>query len=99
MSCRLPGLLTSGLFLVAVISHDLSLSQMDVSPPCYSRLFFNLTHVERQLCVVNGGYAIVTKQQCGDQTNKFRSTLLKKSELLSLFANSIVFNHIQYSIV
>jgi hypothetical protein len=36
--------------------------------------FSFITQVERQLCIVNRGYAIVTKQQCGDQTNKFRST-------------------------
>ena len=39
-------------------------------------LFFYNLNVERQLCIVNQGYAIVTKQQCeGDRTNKFRSTL------------------------
>jgi hypothetical protein len=32
-------------------------------------------HVERQLCIVNWGYAIVTKQQWGDGTNKFCSTV------------------------
>jgi hypothetical protein len=32
------------------------------------------THVERQLCIVNRGYAIVTKQEWGDRTNKFCST-------------------------
>jgi hypothetical protein len=41
--------------------------------------FSLITNVERQLCIVNRGYAIVTKQQWGDRTNKFRSTLLKKS--------------------
>jgi hypothetical protein len=37
--------------------------------------FSFITQVERQLCIVNGGYAIVTKQQWGDRTNKFRSTI------------------------
>jgi hypothetical protein len=37
--------------------------------------FSFITQVERQLCIVNRGYAIVTKQQWGDRTNKFRSTL------------------------
>jgi hypothetical protein len=35
--------------------------------------FSFITQVERQLCIVNQGYPIVTKQQRGDdQTNKFR---------------------------
>jgi hypothetical protein len=33
-----------------------------------------MTQVERQLCIVNRGYAIVTKQQSGDRMNKFRLT-------------------------
>jgi hypothetical protein len=36
--------------------------------------FSFLSHVERQLCLVDRGYAIVTKQQWGDCTNTFRST-------------------------
>jgi hypothetical protein len=44
-----------------------------------SSLFFNNPSVERQLCIADRGYAIVTEQQCLDQTNKFHSTLLKKS--------------------
>jgi hypothetical protein len=37
--------------------------------------FSFITEVERQLCIVNQGYTIVTKQQRGDQTNKFCSPL------------------------
>jgi hypothetical protein len=39
--------------------------------------FSFVTQVERQLCIVKRGYAIVTKQQWGDRTNKFRSTVLQ----------------------
>jgi hypothetical protein len=38
--------------------------------------FSFITQVERQLCIVNQGYAIVTKQQWGDRTNKFHSTIV-----------------------
>jgi hypothetical protein len=37
--------------------------------------FSLITQVERQLCIVNRGYAIVTEQEWGDRMNKFRSTL------------------------
>jgi hypothetical protein len=40
-----------------------------------SSLFFYNPYVERQLCIVNQGYAIVTEQQSLDRTNTFRSTL------------------------
>jgi hypothetical protein len=40
--------------------------------------FSLITNVERQLCIVNRGYAIVTKQQWGDRTNKFRSTFISQ---------------------
>jgi hypothetical protein len=36
--------------------------------------FFLITHVQRQLCIANRGYAIVAKQKWGDGKNKFRST-------------------------
>jgi hypothetical protein len=36
--------------------------------------FSFITQVERQLCIVDRGYAIVTKQQWGDRTNKFCAT-------------------------
>jgi hypothetical protein len=39
-----------------------------------SSLFLNKPSVERQLCIVNQSFAVVKKQQWGDQTNKFRST-------------------------
>jgi hypothetical protein len=39
-----------------------------------SSLFFYNPCVESQLCIVNRDYAIVTKQQWVDQTNKFCST-------------------------
>jgi hypothetical protein len=42
-----------------------------------SSLFFNKLSVERQLCIVNRGYAIVIEQQLLDQTNKFCSTMGK----------------------
>jgi hypothetical protein len=43
-----------------------------------SSLFFDHPCVERQMCIVNRGYAIVTEQQWLDWTNKFHSTLFKK---------------------
>jgi hypothetical protein len=46
--------------------------------------FSFITQVERQLCIVNRGYAIVTKQQWGDQTNKFRSTPMDKPHMQTL---------------
>jgi hypothetical protein len=46
-----------------------------------SSLFFNHPCVERQLCIVNRGYAIVTEQQWLDRTNKFRSTYMSCQHL------------------
>ena len=39
-----------------------------------SSLFFNNSSVEKQLCIVNQDYAIVTEQQWLDVTDKFLST-------------------------
>jgi hypothetical protein len=46
--------------------------------------FSLITPVERQLCIVNRGYAIVTKQQWEDRTNKFCSTLVTATFTQSL---------------
>jgi hypothetical protein len=53
-----------------------------------SSLFFYNLRVERQLYIVNRGYAIVTEQQCLDRTNKFRSTTIPHQCLTALARNA-----------
>jgi hypothetical protein len=54
--------------------YDWTLNTIEYANSESSSVFFYNPCVERQLCIVNRGYAIVTKQQWGDQTNKFCST-------------------------